>query len=45
MDRIGHADFPYVGYRGAMRILERILGVLMDRQDRDAPNERLELVM
>jgi nitrogenase molybdenum-iron protein beta chain len=45
LDRVGHADFPYVGYRGALRLLERILGVLMDRQDRDAPNERFELVM
>jgi nitrogenase molybdenum-iron protein beta chain len=45
MDRIGHSDFPYVGYRGAMRIMEKILNVLMDRQDRDAPNESFELVM
>ena len=45
MDRIGHADFACVGYRGAMRIMEKILGVLMDRQDRDAPNESFELVM
>jgi nitrogenase molybdenum-iron protein beta chain len=45
LDRVGHADFPSVGYLGAMRLLERILGVLMDRQDRDAPNERFELVM
>ncbi len=45
LDRVGHADFPSVGYRGGMRILERILGVLMDRQDRDAPNESFELVM
>lgn len=45
LDRVGHADFPIVGYRGAMRILEKILAVLMDRQDRDAANESFELVM
>lgn len=45
LDRVGHADFPYVGYRGALRLMEKILGVLMDRIDRDAPNESFELVM
>jgi nitrogenase molybdenum-iron protein beta chain len=45
LDRVGHSIFPSVGYMGAMRLLERIYGALMDRQDRDAPNEKLELVM
>jgi nitrogenase molybdenum-iron protein beta chain len=45
LDRTGHSYFPSVGYQGAMRTLERILSVLMDRQDRDAPEERFELVM
>ncbi len=45
LDRVGHSLFPTVGYRGAMRLLEKILGALMDRQDRDAPEERFELVM
>jgi nitrogenase molybdenum-iron protein beta chain len=44
-DRIGHQYFPIVGYRGALRLLERILNALMDRQDRDAPEESFELVM
>lgn len=44
-DRIGHSYFPTVGYAGAMRILDKILGVLMDRQDRDALEESFELVM
>jgi len=30
---------------GAMRLAERILGVFMDRQDRDAPEEAFELTM
>ncbi|MBN2531116.1 MAG: nitrogenase molybdenum-iron protein subunit beta [Deltaproteobacteria bacterium] len=45
LDRIGHSYFPTVGYTGAMRILEKILGLFMDRQDRDAPEESFELVM
>ncbi len=45
LDRIGHSYFPIVGYAGAMRILERILDALMDRQDRDASEESFELVM
>jgi nitrogenase molybdenum-iron protein beta chain len=34
-----------VGYRGAMRLMEKILNAVMDRQDRDAPEESFELVM
>lgn len=45
MDRIGHSYFPSVGYTGALRLLEKILDVLMDRQDRDAPEEKFELQM
>lgn len=44
-DRVGHQYFPLVGYRGALRLLEKILNVVMDRQDRDAPEESFELVM
>ncbi len=45
LDRVGHADFPYVGYRGALRLMEKILSALLDRIDRDAPNESFELVL
>ncbi len=45
LDRVGHSYFPTVGYAGAMRILEKILGLFLDRQDRDAPEESFELVM
>ncbi len=45
LDRIGHSYFPTVGYMGTMRLTEKILAVLMDRQDRDAPEESFELVM
>lgn len=45
LDRVGHQFFPTVGYRGAIRVLEQILNVFMDRQDRDAPEESFELTM
>jgi nitrogenase molybdenum-iron protein beta chain len=44
-DRIGHSYFPIAGYRGGLHLLIRILDTLMDRQDRDAPEEQFELVM
>jgi nitrogenase molybdenum-iron protein beta chain len=44
-DRVGHQYFPILGYRGALRLLEKILTALLDRQDRDAPEEKFELVM
>jgi nitrogenase molybdenum-iron protein beta chain len=45
LDRVGHSYFPTVGYCGAMRLLERILSVLLDRRDRDAPEESFELTL
>ncbi|MDA3960649.1 MAG: nitrogenase molybdenum-iron protein subunit beta [Planctomycetota bacterium] len=45
LDRIGHQYFNTVGYTGGMRLAEQILNCFLDRQDRDAPEERFELVM
>ena len=45
VDRVGHSYFPSVCYKGGMRLLEKILDVLLDRLDRDAPEERFELVL
>jgi len=45
LDRIGHSYFPTVGYRGGMRLLEKILDAILDRKDRDSPEESFELVM
>ncbi len=45
LDRVGHQYFPSVGYAGAIRLLEKILGAIMDRQDRDAPETSFELQM
>lgn len=45
LDRQGHQYFPTVGYKGGLRLLEKILGVLMDRKDRDDPETKFELVL
>ena len=45
LDRIGHSYFPTVGYKGGIRLIEKILDAIMDRMDRDAPEEKFELVM
>jgi nitrogenase molybdenum-iron protein beta chain len=44
-DRVGHQYFPTVGYRGAMRLVEKLLNALMDYQDKTVPEEKFELVM
>ncbi len=44
LDRQGHQYFPTVGYKGGLLFLEKVLGALLDRIDRDAPEEKLELV-
>ncbi len=45
LDRVGHSYFPTLGYMGGIRILEKILGVLMDKMDAESPEESFELVM
>jgi nitrogenase molybdenum-iron protein beta chain len=45
LDRQGHQYFPTVGYKGGLRLLEKILGVLLDRKDRDEPETSFELVL
>ncbi|MBI5521200.1 MAG: nitrogenase molybdenum-iron protein subunit beta [Desulfarculus sp.] len=45
LDRVGHQYFPSVGYKGGLRLLEKILGALLDRKDRDDPEQSFELVM
>jgi len=44
-DRVGHSYFPTVGYAGAMNLVTKILNVLLDKQDRDCAEEKVELVM
>jgi nitrogenase molybdenum-iron protein beta chain len=45
LDRVGHQYFPTVGYKGGIRLLEKILGALLDRKDRDDPEQNFELVL
>jgi nitrogenase molybdenum-iron protein beta chain len=45
LDRVGHQYFPTVGYRGGLRLLEMLLGAMLDRKDRDDPEETFELVL
>ncbi|OIP52532.1 MAG: nitrogenase molybdenum-iron protein subunit beta [Fibrobacteres bacterium CG2_30_45_31] len=44
-DRVGHSYFPVVGYRGGLRLLEKVLDIFMDKQDKESPEESFELVM
>jgi nitrogenase molybdenum-iron protein beta chain len=44
LDRQGHQYFPTVGYKGGLRFLEKVLNALLDRMDRDAAEEKFELV-
>jgi nitrogenase molybdenum-iron protein beta chain len=45
LDRMGHQYFPSVGYSGAMRLMEKFLAAIMDREDRDSPETSFELQM
>jgi nitrogenase molybdenum-iron protein beta chain len=45
VDRIGHSYFPSVGYMGGLRLLEKILGVMLDKKDAEATESKFELVL
>ncbi|MFA5256694.1 MAG: nitrogenase component 1 [Opitutales bacterium] len=45
MDRVGHRAFPTVGYMGAMRLIEKISDAFFDYQERNSPDEKIELVL
>jgi nitrogenase molybdenum-iron protein beta chain len=44
LDRMNHRILPAVGYRGAMRLMDKMLDALLDKYDRECPDERFELV-
>ncbi|MBM9614783.1 nitrogenase molybdenum-iron protein subunit beta [Desulfobulbus rhabdoformis] len=44
LDRQGHQYFPTVGYKGGLRFLEKVLDALLSREDRDATEQKFELV-
>jgi nitrogenase molybdenum-iron protein beta chain len=45
LDRAVQSYLPIVGYRGTMRLIEKIGGALLDKQDQETSAEELELVM
>ena len=45
LDRAVHPVMPVVGYRGCLRLIEQISNALLDRRDRDSPDEDYELVL
>ena len=44
LDRVGHRLFPSVGYRGAMRLVEKFSDALLDHRDRTCEEAWFELV-
>ncbi len=45
LDRVGHSYFPVVGYKGAMHILSRMLDAILNHEDANCKEEKVELVM
>ncbi|TCK92903.1 Mo-nitrogenase MoFe protein subunit NifK [Natranaerovirga hydrolytica] len=45
LDRVGHSYFPTVGYKGALRLIEKISTAILDKYDRICPEEDFELTM
>lgn len=45
LDRVGHSYFPTVGYKGSMHLLCDIINTILERKDRDDPDEVFELVL
>lgn len=45
LDRVGHRNFPTVGYSGGMRLIEKITDAFFDLRDRVDADENIELVL
>ena len=45
LDRMGHSYFSMMGYRGGLRLIEKMLDALLDRKDRDSSDINFELVL
>ena len=45
LDRMGHSYFSFMGYRGGLRLMEKMLDALLDRKDRDSSDIEFELVL
>jgi nitrogenase molybdenum-iron protein beta chain len=44
LDRMSHRIFPTVGYRGAMRLIDKMIDAMFDKKDRECAEEFFELV-
>jgi nitrogenase molybdenum-iron protein beta chain len=44
LDRMSHRIFPTVGYRGAMRLIDKMIDALLDKKDRECSEEFFELI-
>ena len=44
-DRVGHQYFPTLGYRGGLRLLEKITNAILDNMDATAAEEKFELTL
>jgi nitrogenase molybdenum-iron protein beta chain len=45
LDRYAHQYLPTTGYKGAIRLIEKMADAMLDKQDRECPEEDFELVM
>ena len=45
LDRVGHSYFPIVGYKGCLRLLEKITETILDHKDKVSSDEKFELVL
>ena len=45
VDRVGHSQFPIVGYKGSMYLLTKMLDAILDHIDATCPEEKVELVL
>lgn len=45
LDRVGHRNFPMLGYNGAMRLVEKITDAFFDKRDREDADQDIELVL
>jgi nitrogenase molybdenum-iron protein beta chain len=44
VDRVGHSYFPTVGYKGCLRLLEKFIDAILSQNDKNLPDEKVELV-
>jgi len=45
LDRVGHSHFPITGYIGGMNLVVKMLNAILDKEDRECREEKVELTM